>query len=372
MIRVLHVIGAMGSGGAEAVIMNLYRNIDRNQVQFDFVVHTTEEKLYDKEILRLGGKIFRTEKYYVKNYIAYKKWWSNFLKEHTEYKIIHGHIGSSAPVYLREAKKYERIAIAHSHSTKNPSWTLKGFLWEINSYPTRYIADYFFACSKEAAIVRFGKKVFNSKKCQILKNGIDRERFKFSEKKRLEMRKLLGIEDFFVVGHVGRFTEAKNHVFLIEIFELIYEKNKNARLLLIGEGELENDIKSLCRQKAISQAVIFAGVHQNVEDYYAAMDVFCFPSRWEGLPVALLEAQAEGLPCIISDNLPKEVDLKAGLIHFIKLEVSAEYWGDKILCVESINRHEAERYLVEAGFDIIKVASNLQIFYKSILNKIFY
>lgn len=363
MIRILHVIGAMGSGGAEAMIMNYYRHMDRTKIQFDFVVHTEEKQFYDDEITRLGGRIFRTEKYNVKNYFSYKKWWNDFLKSHMEYRIVHGHIGSSAPVYLQEAKKAGRIAIAHSHSAGAETFSIKNFIWKINSFPTRYIAEYFFACSKKAAENRFGKYVGNSEKTLVLKNAVDCERFRYSEKKRLSMRKKLGIENNFVIGHVGRFTEAKNHSFLIEVFRNVLKENEDARLLLVGGGELEHSVRELCEEKGILQAVIFAGVHKNTEDYYAAMDVFCFPSIFEGLPCALIEAQASGLPCVIADNISEEVNIGADLISKINLSKSSSDWTEEILKMKDYVRKDTKEYVIHSGYDIETTARQLAEFY---------
>lgn len=187
-IRVLHVIGRMNAGGAEAMIMNIYRNIDRTKIQFDFVVHTNEQSFYDNEIMQLGGKIYRTERFIVANYFSYKKFWVNFLKKHTEYRIVHGHINSSAFVYLSLAKKYGRLAVVHSHSTGSVGKSLRAYIFRLLTYPLRYIADYFFACSEQAGIARFGTQVVASDRYYVLNNGIDMKLYTFNKEVRREMR----------------------------------------------------------------------------------------------------------------------------------------------------------------------------------------
>ena len=202
-IRILHVIGGMNRGGAETMIMNFYRKIDRNKVQFDFMVNTKEKCDYNDEILSLGGNIYYIPKFNGLNFIQYKMSLRRFFKEHQEHKIIHGHIGSSAAMYLHVANKYNKFTIAHSHNTKNSNKTLKSFLWRVYSYPTRYIANYFFGCSLAAGIDRFGKKVVHSSDFCVLNNAIDSKKFIFSDKTREEVRTDLSIQDKFVIGHIG-------------------------------------------------------------------------------------------------------------------------------------------------------------------------
>lgn len=363
-IRILHVIGSMGSGGAEALLMNLYRNIDREKMQFDFLVHTPKLCFYDDEIEALGGRIYRTQKYNVCNLFSYVHWWNTFLQQHPEYQIVHGHIGSSAPVYLGAAKRAGRIAIAHSHSTGDPQKNLHNVLWNLCSYPTRYIADWFFACSHLAAINRFGQKAADSARCQVLKNAIDCDRFAFDEQKRRQTRKAMRLENALVVGHVGRFTQAKNHKYLLQIFLQIYRQEPAARLLLLGGGELEQQVREQCRALGIEQAVVFAGIHPNTEDYYAAMDIFCFPSLWEGLGIAVVEAQTNGLHCIVSDVIPMEADIQAGLFHPVSLAAEPKQWASELLKYANVPRlQDAPDHACRAGYDVQETAKNLQDFY---------
>lgn len=364
MIRVLHVIGAMNSGGAETLIMNLYRHIDRTQIQFDFVVHTKEECFYDKEIVKLGGRIYHTERFQVINWLSYQKFWEDFFSEHEEYQIVHGHINSSAAIYLSAAKKQGRIAVVHSHSIKRTQKTIRAYAFRIFVYPVRYIADYFFACSQEAGETRFGKRITRSEHYKVLRNGIDVEQFRFRKDVRKVIRDSYDIpEEKFIVGHVGRFVFAKNHPFLLEVFQKVNEIHENAELWLIGTGGLEEKIRAQAQDMGIGGRVRFIGETRHVSEYLQAMDVFVFPSFYEGLPLSLVEAQAAGLPCIISDAIPKEADMGCGLVTRLSLKESAEEWAEKVMAAKGTERTDTAGFVRKAGFDIEDVSRELQDFY---------
>lgn len=363
-IRILHVIGSMNRGGAEAMIMNYYRNIDRSIVQFDFVENTTEEAAYDREIVNLGGKIYHCPHYNGKKPLTYVRWWKQFFQENKgRYAIVHGHLGSTAAIYLGIAKQFGIYTIAHSHSANERIENLQDVLYKVFSYPTRYIADAFFACSYKAGMARYGRKFTNSgNKSQIVSNAVDIETFCFCQTKRDEMRSRLGIQNSFVVGHVGRFCDAKNHEFLLKVFAVIKQKMPNAKLLLVGGGELEQAIKSQISQLGLQDTVVFAGIQSNVADYCQAMDVFVFPSKYEGLPVSVIEAQASGLSCFLSDTISDEVRV-TGLVHFLSLKQSALDWAEYILGNFKDLRKETKQQIVEAGYDIVSAAEKLQSFY---------
>lgn len=363
-IRVLHVIGIMNRGGAETMIMNLYRNIDRNKVQFDFVENSSEPAAFDEEILSLGGKIYRCPHYNGKNHFAYVKWWNTFFQKHPgEYPIVHGHLGSTAAIYLSVAKKHGAYTIAHSHSAGSGSAMYRMF-----AYPTRYIADKFFACSKDAGISRYGKTVGNdSIRCQVLNNAIDARRFSFNQETRKQVRSELHIaENAIVIGHVGRFVEAKNHLFLIDVFADVRKRDPNAVLLLIGDGERQAEIQAAIAEKHLDDAVILTGVRSNVWDFYQAMDVFVFPSVYEGLPVSLVEAQAAGLPCCVSSNVPKDSAI-TDLVQFISLEDRSEKWAEIALRSVKTSRPDMLSEIQNAGFDVISTANWLENFYLNVV-----
>ena len=363
MIRVLHVIGAMGSGGAETVLMNIYRNIDRTKIQFDFAVHTDSEAFYDKEILSLGGRIYHTERFVVKNYKKYKKFWDDFFNAHREYHIVHGHINSSAVIYLESAKRYGCITIVHSHNTKNPELSVKALAFKFFSYPLRYISDYFLACSEQAAVDRFGKHVAYSDRCNILRNGIDINAFSFSMEKRIEIRKELSIENDFVIGHVGRFTRQKNHSYLIDVFQAVKSVVPNTKLCLIGTGELEKEIQTKVHGKKLDNDVIFLGVTDRVNEYLMAMDVFVFPSIYEGLGMSLVEAQISGLPCVISKAIQDEAVICKDTVTKMRLDISPHEWASKIVQSRGMERIDNSQVVKNAGYDIVDVSRWLEDYY---------
>lgn len=359
-IRVLQVIGIMNRGGAETMIMNLYRRIDRCKVQFDFVENSLEPAAFDEEILALGGRIYRCPHYNGKNHFSYVHWWKTFFREHPgEYPIVHGHLGSTAAIYLSIAKKHGAFCIAHSHSAG-----LGSLMYRIFSYPTRCIADQFLACSIEAATSRYGKKVGNdSNRCHVLNNAVDAKKFAFNSKIRINIRKKLQIaENAVVLGHVGRFVEAKNHLFLIDIFEKIHEKRADAILLLVGDGVLRPQIESYIQKKHLQGCVILAGVQSDTWNFYQAMDVFLMPSLYEGLPVSLVEAQTAGLPCCISDTIPREAAI-TDLVRFKSLDASADEWCDFVLRCAAIPRRNMEKEIQAAGYDISVTSKWLEDYY---------
>jgi glycosyltransferase involved in cell wall biosynthesis len=359
--RVLQVFARMDRGGAETMIMNLYRNIDRTKVQFDFIVHANEKCDYDDEIISLGGRIFRVPRFSCQNIFEYITAWNNLFKENQEYKLIHAHVRSTASIFLWIAKKKYRLnTIAHSHSTSSGNG-LNAIIKNLLQYPIRYIADYLFACNVESGIWLFGNK--KSKSVKILKNSIDTNLFKYNNQIRAEVRTLLNIEDKFVLGHIGRFDEPKNHEFLIDIFAEVYKLNNKSVLLLVGKGDLENKIRDKVKKKGLDDSVLFLGVRSDVHQLLQVMDVFIFPSLYEGLPVTLIEAQSSGIPCIVSSEVSNEVQITNN-IEFISLNNTVSYWTDNILKYkDSFTRIDTSESIISAGYDVKENAKWIQDFY---------
>jgi len=363
-IRVLQVFAKLNRGGSETMIMNLYRHIDRSKVQFDFVVHTEEKCAFDDEIEQLGGRIFRVPRYTGNNHFAYKKAWYGFFANHPEYKIIHGHVRSTASIYLWIAKKFRIITIAHSHNTSSGNG-LSAVVKNIFQYPIRYIADHLFACSLPAGRWLFGDKALSKEKFKIVKNAIDTEKFIFNEETRNEKRDELRINGKFVIGHVGRFHPQKNHDFLIDLFKKIHNRNRNAVLLLVGDGELRKSIKGKVDKLELSDNVIFTGIRSDVPELFQAMDIFLFPSNYEGLGIVVVEAQASGLPCIVADTIPKEAIVSAN-VKSISLKDDIISWAESVLQYSSgYNRRNLYNMIVESGYDIKSTAIYLEDFYKN-------
>lgn len=361
-IRILHVIGQMNRGGAESMIMNIYRKIDREKIQFDFVVHTNSICDFDEEIKSLGGNIYSCPRFKGSNIISYIKFWKDFFEQHKEYKIIHGHIGSSAAIYLKIAKKYGLFTIAHSHSAGFGEG-VKGTMYKIFSYPTRFIADYFFACSENAGITRYGENVVNNKsKFSVLNNAIDIDEYVFSEAVREKKAKELNLENKFVIGHVGRFDKAKNQEYLVEVFKIIAKKDKNAILLLVGDGVLKSYIAEKVKSYNLQDRVIFTGVRSDVNELMQIMDVFAFPSIYEGLPVTLIEAQAAGLPCIISDSITDEVCITNFVQKLPISESDIDIWSDEILKKQYFLRKNTDS-VQKSNYNINLIIEKLEKFY---------
>lgn len=362
-LRVLHVIGSMNLGGAETLIMNLYRNIDRSKLQFDFVVHTDKKMYYSDEINNMGGIVFCAPSFTGLNINEYKTWWKNFFQQHMEYVIVHGHIGSVAPIYLKIANNAGRITIAHSHATKG-NISLNELLFRIMSYPTRNIADYFIGCSVKAGIDRYGMRVAHSSRFSVLKNGIDVDKFKYSPNVRSICRDELGIgKETIVWGHVGRFVPSKNHSEILKIFANYKKINCNSVLLLFGEGPEKEKMREFAKSLAIADSVKFMGLSNRINYYLQAMDIFIFPSIYEGLGISVVEAQTSGLPCLTSDAIVDEADIGAGLIKRISLSADVSYWVSVAETMLKKTRKDTSQYAINAGYDIKEVAQKLQNYY---------
>lgn len=303
-IRVAHIIGKMVGGGVESFIMNYYRNIDRNKIQFDFIIDSDSKVVPRKEIENLGGRIIEIPPY--QKVFSYIKELKKVFKDNN-YKIVHSHLNTLSvfPLYCAYSAKVP-VRIAHSHSTTNKKEWKKNIIKNILKPFSKVFATDYFSCSEHAARWLFGNKTFEQGKVSIIHNAIDVDKFRYNEEIRNKIRKELQIENKFVLGHVGRFVQQKNHDFLIDIFSEVYKENKNAVLLLIGDGPLEEKIKEKVNKLNLKDSVYFLGIKENVNEIMQAMDVFVFPSLYEGLGIVLVEAQCSGLPCVVSEEVPKE------------------------------------------------------------------
>lgn len=364
MIRVLQVFGRMDRGGAESMIMNIYRAIDKSSVQFDFVVHTCDECAFDKEIRQLGGKIYHIPRFDGKNFFLYCKEWKKLFSEHTEWKIIHGHMRSTASIYLSIAKKFGYITITHSHSISSGSG-FSAHIKNILQYPLRLISDYYFACSKVAGEWLFGKKICKNKRFFILNNAIDLEKYSYDSEIRQLIRKKAKSENNVIVGHIGRFHESKNHDFLIQIFLKIFHKNPDSCLWLIGDGERKAEIEQKVNDYRLSENVKFLGIRSNIAELLQAIDVIVFPSLFEGLPVSIIEAEAAGVPCLVSDNVSSECKITNNVV-FKSLNDSAESWATEALELARQPHSNTQTEMKKANYDINDTAKWLEKFYMSI------
>ena len=276
IIRVLHMIGSFEIGGSQMMVLNLYKAINREKIQFDFILDHAEAVALVPEVKALGARIYILPQFKGHNFFEVCKAWDDFFVKHPEYRILHSHVRSYASLYIPIAQRHGLKTIIHSHNTSNGKGVVSG-IKKIMQYPLRYQADYFFACSEEAGKWLFGKQVLKTDCFRIISNGIDCERFRFNKLYRDSIRKEVGITNNFVIGHVGRHTTQKNPLFLIEVFAEIYRKDRNVRLLQVGQGEMTDQIKKKCQKLGIEDVVIFVGARKDIEKYYSAMDIFLFP-----------------------------------------------------------------------------------------------
>lgn len=356
-IRILHVVTYMGRGGLETMLMNYYRHMDRDKVQFDFLVHREFEADYDEEIKELGGRI-----YHVSRLIPwsrrYRKELKEFFQNHPEYKVVHIHQDCLSSVALQCAMECGiSVRIAHCHSSsqnKNLKYLIK--LHYMKKIP-RYATD-LFACSEQAGRWMFGNAVF-----KVLYNAIEVEKYRYCPETAAKIRSELGIGNELVIGHIGRFRVEKNHEFLIDIFIECLKQTPEVKLLLVGDGERRKEIEDKVKNADIQDKVIFAGVRSDVNELLQAMDIFVFPSLYEGLGISVIEAQASGLPCAISENVPDESIIVNSLVKKMSLKESAYEWAKQIL---EQNRTARKCYIDElnaAGYDIVTAAQNMEQFY---------
>lgn len=374
-IRVLHVLGNTNLGGAESRIMDLYRHIDRDRVQFDFLVHTDEEGYFDREIREMGGRIFRVPRFRLYNYLSYKKAMRNFFAEHHEFKVVQGHITSSAAIYLPIAwAAGVPVTAAHARSA-GVDKGIKNILTRLMRRNLSKKTDYMFTCSKLAGISVFGQKAVDQGKTIFVPNAINTSDFAYDEKKRTEMRKELGLKDQYVIGHVGRFHYAKNHEYLLRIFAELCRQAQDASietngkqydyvLILLGEGSTMETMKVLSKELGITDKVFFLGNHRNVYDYYQAMDYFVYPSRYEGLPGTMIEAQTSGLKCLMSDTICDEVKV-TDLVDTMDIKAEPAKWAEYIRKTATYERRSYVEEMRKAGFDVNDQAGIMMNFYEN-------
>lgn len=366
-IRILNLFTIMNRGGAETMVMNYYRNIDRTKVQFDFMVHRQERGAYDDEIEALGGKIYRMPPVQPGHFKEYKAKVSEFFDEHKEYLIIHSHMSELGYFVFREAKKRGiKCTVCHAHNAPhfNEETLIEKAKDIVRAYFKKQIRKYTdrkFVCGIEAGDWLFGKE--SRDEFVMMNNAVDAKKFTWSEQRAGTVRDKLGLKDKFVICHVGRFNPQKNHTFLIDIFKEIYKKNPEAILLLVGAGDLEKKVRQQVEEYGLNDSVRFMGLRDDVDDILVASDVFLFPSLYEGLPVTLVEAQSSGIKCIISDTIPSDCRITEN-IEVVELEKSAVYWAEKVLrYADGYERKDAYSKIVSAKFDIRENAVWLEEFY---------
>lgn len=363
MKKVLHSVSIMNRGGEETFIMNVFRKIDRDKIQFDFLCVINDKGDYDDEIHLLGGHIHYLKINRIKGpikqldnaYLLYK-----FLRIHRGgYDVFHLHTQHAMDGFLSGcAAKLAGIktVIVHSHNTSTDFHKIAHFVFRplLNCLPIKK-----FACSNAAGKWLFGKKTFT-----VIHNAIDVDIFNFNNEIRNRTRAQNYWDDKFVVGHIGRFNYQKNHDFLIEVFEKLSYIKPNAVLVLVGSGSDQDRIKQQVEKLKLKDKVFFMGTRADVAELYQGMDCFLFPSRYEGLPVTLVEAQATGLPCFVSDKITREI-CATKLIDFMSLNQTPVQWANKIIGVDSCEkeRRSYAKEITEFGYNINNVVKEMEYYY---------
>lgn len=367
-IVIAQIMGKWVGGGVEAVIMNYYRHIDRSKIQFDFICDEDSTNIPYEEIEQLGGRVIICPPY--QKIFKYEKFLIDLFKKN-KYKIVHSNINTLSVFPLRASKKAGvPIRIAHSHSTSNKKEWKKNLVKAILKPFSKVYATDYFACTEHAGRWLFGNKTFEKGKVIIINNAIDLEKFKFDKQIREEKRKELKLKDTdIVVGHIGRFMKQKNHDFLIDVFNELHKENDNYKLILIGQGPLQNEIKEKVEALNLENFVMFLGQKEDANKYYQAMDLFLFPSLYEGLGMVFVEAQVSALPSIASTEVP-EIAKVSDKAFFVDLNQPVKEWLETIKKGLKQERNVDLKIIQEYGFDIINESKKLEQKFFVIMKKI--
>lgn len=373
VIRVLQVFTIMNRGGAESMIMNYYRKIDRSQIQFDFLVHRKEKAAFDEEIENLGGRIYRFDPINPLFPGDYYNKLRDFFKEHSEYSIIHSHLNTFSCFPLKIAKEFNiPCRIAHAHiaiddvslgslfsNKESIKETFKKLIKLQLKKKVKKDATDLFSCGDKAGNWLFGKDTSFT----TMNNAIDTEKFAYNQSIAQQYKKEFDVEKNLVIGHVGRFASQKNHAFLLKIFKEVLQKKPTAVLMMVGDGPLRSVMEKEAAQLSIEKSICFLGVRADVPQLFQMFDVFVFPSFYEGLPVTLIEAQAAGIKVFASDSITTEVSLTED-IEFLSIDQSPESWADKILAIDASIKNDNVQKIVEGNYDIVSNTLEIQEFYK--------
>ena len=373
-IRILQVIHRMRPGGIQSVVMNSYRNIDRDKIQFDFAVRSQEVDLYDEEIKSLGGRIFHLpwQSANPASFFNYPQALGKVLKEYGPFAGVHSHVNVYSGLVLPIAKRQGiPVRIAHSHNSEITGYhQLLLVLWKLIMRPLILgNATDLVACNKLAAEFLYGSKAMDDARLKIIHNAIEIPKFKDPVDDRIALRKALNFPlKGLLFGHIGRFDYQKNHQFLVKIFTAYLKQDPQANLLLIGEGELMPETKNLVKSLGINDRIHFLGIRKDVPEILKTLDLFLLPSRYEGLPVVLVEAQAAGVPSLVSRSISPEVDLNLGLIHYQYLNSDLEQWVEgitKCLSIPAVPWKQREGALKSEGYDVISEIDELMLLYNA-------
>lgn len=364
-IRILHILHSMNRGGAENALMNYYRHIDREKVQFDFLLTDSEKCQFENEILAMGGKVYRVPLLTITNPFPYLKGVDDFLTQHPEYRIVHSHTSSKSffPLWIAK-RKVVPVRIAHSHSSMAERG-VNGLIRKSLMPLLKLVATDWLTCGRQAGVYLYGRKAMENGKVVLFRNVIECERFRFNLRIRTEIRRRMGInDDIFLVGHTARYAIVKNHRFDIDVLKELKYLYPKSKLLAIGLG-VKDGISDYAKEKGVYDDIIFTGVVDNVWDYEQAMDAFILPSFDEGLPLSIIEAQVSGLPCFTTEGTVSKECSVTDLVSYTRLEEGPKVWAEKILASRQIERRDRYDEIVKAGYDAENSAKELQEFYCS-------
>ncbi|WP_336183722.1 glycosyltransferase family 1 protein [Bacillus sp. 205(2023)] len=356
--RVLHVLSGMNRGGAETMVMNLYRKMDRSKVQFDFLTYRNDPCAYDEEILSLGGRLFYVPSIGQSNPLTFVKNIRNTIKENGPFSAVHAHTDfQTGFIALAARLAGVQVRVCHSHNT---SWKT-GFNWKdrlqlmvfrrlILAYATELCA-----CGEDAGRFLFGRSNMERKRVHLLPNGIDLDLFSPAGQAADDEKKSRGIaSDRLIIGHVARFHEVKNHAFLLKLAVHLKKRGVRFQMVLAGDGPLREQMEEEARRLNLLSDVLFLGTEEHIHELMRTFDVFVMPSLYEGLPVVLVEAQASGLPCIISDTITEKVDTGLGLVKRVSLSKPMDIWAETIVRAAAAGRPKRELVkdtLAKLGYD---------------------
>ena len=363
MLRVLHSVSNMARAGIETMLMNYYREVDRSRVQFDFLANKPAPGEYDGEIRRMGGRVFVSPGLNPLHFPKYKRFVADLVHTDPEIKIVHAHNEAMGYYALKSAKDAGvRVRIAHAHNTQ----IIRDYKYPLKLVCKQLLpgaATDYWSCGRDAGVYYYGEKRWRESGF-ILRNAINVPRFAFRQEERDRLRRLHGLDGCFVIGHVGRFNVQKNHSRLLDIFAEIVKAVPDARLALIGVGELEQPVKEKARALGFQDKTLFLGQMADVSGWYHAMDCFVLPSLFEGLPVVGIEAQAAGLPCFFSDRVTDEV-LLSPEARRISLQAEDAEWAGEIMAARhsKTDRARGADVVRRAGYDIQTEARKLQEIY---------
>lgn len=363
MIRILHSVSNMDRAGIETMLMNYYRHIDRNIVQFDFLCNKQKPGAYDDEIEKLGGRIFHTPGLNPAKYPEYLAYMKKLFADYPEYRVIEAHNGALG-VYALHAAKVNQVPVRifHAHGASiTRDWKLPIKLVCKALLPVNM--NQHFSCGEAAARCYFGDKVVDNHHYVLVPNAIEVERFTFQPELRKRIRQKYGLDNKHVIGHIGRFMTQKNHSFLIDVFVEVAKQDPEAVLVLLGDGELQQDIQNKVSEKGLDKKVYFEGNVGNANEWYNAFDVFVLPSVWEGLPVVGVEAQANDLPCVFSDSITQEIAMTEK-IDFLSLTAPISEWASVIIAkFTDTKRNDNTRIITDHRYNIEFEAEKLQALY---------